>query len=134
MFSFILCSWHTRHLSSFILTSGCRPVGVDQWVSTSGCAAFVANVAVKKKLIKLCKCFIRDFVLALLKNSTSRKWKVVSGIHSNLCIRTPASSGFLSTKASLNSSRQNWISSFWRYEQRPPVNKGHFLIPHSWPL
>jgi len=48
------------------------------------------------------------------------------GQQSNMCIATPANSGFLSTKARLNLSHENRISSFWRSEQRPLVNKGHF--------
>ena len=47
-------------------------------------------------------------------------------IQSNLYIRTPASSVFRSIKTGLNSSRENLKGSFWRCEQRPPVNKGHF--------
>ena len=43
----------------------------------------------------------------------------------NLCTKTPARSEFLSTKASINSSREKWIASFWCSEQRPPVNKDY---------
>ena len=43
-------------------------------------------------------------------------------IQSNPCIRTPASRGFTSTKMS----SETLIGSFWRSDQRPPVNRGHF--------
>ena len=52
-------------------------------------------------------------------------------LYTNLYTRTPANSGFLSTKASYNSSRKNRIASFWCPEQRPPVNKGH-ICNSSW--
>ena len=60
------------------------------------------------------------WLLSYTKKSFNNK------LQSNLCIRTPASSSFLSTKASLNSSRENRIDSFCPSEQRPPGNKGHF--------
>ena len=43
-------------------------------------------------------------------------------------------SGLLSTKASLNLSHENRISSFWSSEQRPLVNKGHFSYSRGWTL
>ena len=56
----------------------------------------------------------------------NQAWKHKSNwlliLQSHLCIRTPVSSGFKSTKASLNLS----LGSFWRSEQRPPVKRGHF--------
>ena len=58
--------------------------------------------------------------------------KYIKGIQSNLCMRTPASSGFKSTKASLNLSHDTLIGSFRRSEQRPPVNsEATFVIPRA---